>query len=142
MLAVELGQIAAHGQPGKVLQQQASLASSAKAQLPHQLLVSGFAAGGAGDTRDEFAISHGLRVGHDGGRVRSVRFRISKQGTGATHNLCAAQSRAIEPYSYRSATVGWTCAARIAGIRIATVAVASITTETMTNVVRSAPLMP
>ena len=45
VLAVELGQIAAHGQPGKLLQQQAPLAPAAQSKLAHKLLVSGFATG-------------------------------------------------------------------------------------------------
>ena len=63
VLAIQLGQLAAHGQARQLLQQQAPLAPAAEAQLAHQLLVSGFAAGGAGNARDQFAIGHRSRVG-------------------------------------------------------------------------------
>ena len=63
VLAVELGEFAAHGQAGELLQQQTPLAAAAQAQLAHKLLVSGFAAGGAGDPRHQFAIRHESRLG-------------------------------------------------------------------------------
>ena len=62
MLAIELGQVAARGEAGQLLQQQAPLAAAAQAQFAHQLLVAGLGAGGAGDARDQFAIGHASRV--------------------------------------------------------------------------------
>ena len=58
VLAVQLGQLAAHGQPRQLLQQQTPLSPAAQAQFAHQLLVSGFAAGGAGNPRHQFTIGH------------------------------------------------------------------------------------
>ncbi len=54
MLAIQLGQLAAHRQPRQLLQQQTPLAPAAKSQFAHQLLVSGFLAGGAGNPRHQF----------------------------------------------------------------------------------------
>jgi hypothetical protein len=45
-------------------------------------------------------------------------------------------------YSYLNAVLGWTRAARDAGTRMATSAAAIRTAGTVTNVTRSAPLMP
>jgi hypothetical protein len=54
VLAVQLGQRAARGQPRQLLQQQTPLPPAAQAQLAHQLLVSGLAAGRAGNPRHQF----------------------------------------------------------------------------------------
>ncbi len=60
VLAIQLDQLAARGQPGQLLQQQTPLASAAQAQFAHQLLVSGLAAGRAGNPRHQFPIGHSL----------------------------------------------------------------------------------
>ena len=64
VLAVQLDQLAAHGQPRQLLQQQTPLPSAAQRQLAHQLLVSGLPAGRAGNPRQQFLVGHSLRVGH------------------------------------------------------------------------------
>ena len=51
VLTVQLGQRAAHGQAGQLLQQQTPLPPAAQAQLADQLLVSGLLSGGAGNPR-------------------------------------------------------------------------------------------
>ena len=62
LLAIELDELAARGKAGKLLEQQAPLAPAAQAELADQLLVSGFAAGGAGDAGHQLAIGHKARV--------------------------------------------------------------------------------
>ena len=64
MLAIQLGQRAAHGQPRQLFQQQAAFPPPGQPQLADQLLVSGLAAGGAGNPRYQFTIGHTLRVGY------------------------------------------------------------------------------
>ena len=64
LLAIQLHQFAARGQPGQLLEQQAPLAPAAQAEFAHQLLVSGLLAGRAGDPRHQFTIGHRLRVGY------------------------------------------------------------------------------
>ena len=51
VLAVQLDQFAARGQPRQLLQQQTPLASAAQAQFAHQLLVSGLLPGRARNPR-------------------------------------------------------------------------------------------
>ena len=63
VLAIGLDEIAARGHAGELLQQQAAFASAAEAKLADQLLVSGFAAGGARNLRQQFPIGHMSRVG-------------------------------------------------------------------------------
>ncbi len=66
VIAVEVGELAAHGEALQLIEEQAALAAAAEAELADKLLVAGFAAGRAGDARDQVAIGHGLRVGHNG----------------------------------------------------------------------------
>ena len=54
----------------------------------------------------------------------------------------ATLSQVVRCYSYRSALVGCTCAARCAGIRIAMAAVTASTSETTAKVSGSLPLVP
>ena len=62
MLAVQLGQLTADGEAGQLLQEQAAFASAPQAQLAHELLVSGFLAGRAGNPGEQFTVGHRLRV--------------------------------------------------------------------------------
>lgn len=62
VFAIEFGEFAAHGQARELLQQEAPLAAPAEAEFAHELLVSCFAAAGAGDPSDEFPIGHRARV--------------------------------------------------------------------------------
>ena len=66
VFAIEFGQLAADGEAGQLFEKQATLAAAGEAQLADELLVSGFASGGAGDARHEFPIGHGSRVDHSG----------------------------------------------------------------------------
>ena len=49
VLAIGLDEVAAGGHAGELLEEQTALAAAAEAEFAHQLLVSGFAAGGACD---------------------------------------------------------------------------------------------
>ena len=64
VLAVELHQLAAHGEAGQLFEQQTALPASCQTQLADQLLVSGLLAGGVRDAFDQFLIRHSSRVGH------------------------------------------------------------------------------
>jgi hypothetical protein len=64
MLAIQLGQRTADGQPRQLLQQQATFPPPGQPQLADQLLVSGFASGRAGNPRYQFTIGHTFRVGY------------------------------------------------------------------------------
>ncbi len=61
VVAIGLDQRATDGETRKLFQQQAALAASAQAKLPHQLLIAGTASGGAADAGEEIAVR-----GHDG----------------------------------------------------------------------------
>ncbi len=61
-----LDEVSPRGHAGELLEQQAALPAAAEAQLADQLLVSGFAAGGARNPRQQFPIGHSLRVGQPG----------------------------------------------------------------------------
>ena len=70
VLAIELDQLAARREAGQLLQQQAAFPAAGQAELAHQLLVSGFLAGGAADARHQFPIGHISRVGQTAWRER------------------------------------------------------------------------
>jgi len=63
-LAVELAERAAGGEARQLFEEQTAFPAAAEAQFAHQLLVSGLAAGRAGNPRHEFTIRHRSRVGH------------------------------------------------------------------------------
>ncbi len=67
VLAIGFDKVAARGDAGELLEKQAAFATPAEAQFTHQLLVSGFAACGARDLRQQFPIGHSLRVGQRSG---------------------------------------------------------------------------
>ncbi len=62
MLAIELDELAAEGEPGQLLEEKQALTPTARAQFADQLLVSGLAPSRGSDPRYEFAISHTPRL--------------------------------------------------------------------------------
>ena len=62
VLAVDLDELAANGEPGQLLQQQTALAPAGERELADQLLVSGLLAGGGGDPGQQLAIGHRSRL--------------------------------------------------------------------------------
>lgn len=72
MLAIKLDKLAAEGDAGQLLKEKPALAPATETQFADQLLVSGLAPGGGGDTRDEFAIGHRERLEPD------IDFRAAK----------------------------------------------------------------
>jgi hypothetical protein len=72
VLAIGFDQVTARRHAGKLLEEQTPFAATAEAKLSHQLLVSGFAAGGACNLRQQFPIGHILRVGQQSGPCRSL----------------------------------------------------------------------
>ena len=81
VIAVEVGELAAHGEALQLIEEQTALAAAAQAELADKLFVAGFAAGRAGDARDQVAIGHGLRVGHGGMRRRLSRVMACRNQT-------------------------------------------------------------
>ena len=67
VLAIGFDQVSPRSYAGKLLEQQAALAAAAEAKLAHQLLVSGFAPGGACNLRQQVTIGHSFRVGQASG---------------------------------------------------------------------------
>jgi len=62
MFTVCFDEIAARGHASQLLKEQTPLASSAKPELPDQLLVTGLASSGSSDLGQQFAIVHTSRV--------------------------------------------------------------------------------
>ena len=83
LLGVELDEVAAGGDAGELLEQEAALAAAAEAELADELFVAGAAAGGALDAADELAV--GVRVGgvrHAG--LRILLWRLWVVGCGCS----------------------------------------------------------
>ena len=81
VLAIELDELAAGSEPGKLLEQQTPLAAAAQAEFADQLLVSGFSAGRGGDPREQFAIGHSSRLGQLR-QMRAHSMRMHRQSRG------------------------------------------------------------
>ena len=77
VLAVQLGQRAVCRHPRQLLQQQPPLSPAAKAQLAHQLLVSGLAARRARNPRRQFLVRHSFEA-------NSRRLSFASEGNPAT----------------------------------------------------------
>ncbi len=78
VLAIGFDEVAASRDAGQLLQQKTPLAPAAEAEFAHQLLVSGFAAGGASDLRQQFPISHKSRLGHTSASGRILLNHVAR----------------------------------------------------------------